>query len=98
MLTSINPDRLSAAIISDYRINRVPGKKIDHVLCLEQDRPVHGVAATAAFANLCETLPEGAINHAGLLPFLYRPVAVSFKSKRDGTQERKGQLQMDIRH
>ncbi|KAK2053474.1 hypothetical protein LY76DRAFT_274210 [Colletotrichum caudatum] len=89
----------SVRIIPSYRIDNIPGKKVDYVLALEpRNDPVDGVQAAAALLGLSRAWRDAAANHNGFIPIASRPVAASIETKRDDSHTQKAALQMGIWH
>jgi hypothetical protein len=87
---------MSAKIIPSYRIDHLPGKKVDYVLFIDPDGQDSQQGAHEAVQTLREKLQENSINHSSFPPLRERPVTVSIETKRGGDHEQKARLQMGV--
>ncbi|KAK2051781.1 hypothetical protein LY76DRAFT_527917 [Colletotrichum caudatum] len=87
----------SARIVPGYRIDNIPGKKVDYVLALEpRNDPVDGIQAESTLLGLRRAWHDAAANHTEFIPIASRPVAASIETKRDDGHTQKAALQMGI--
>lgn len=87
---------ITADILPTYRINNIPGRKIDYVLHIDPDKDQDQPITREATWALCRSLPDNTINHTSFAPLRHQPISVSIETKRSGEHEQKAKLQMGI--
>ncbi|KAH6961719.1 hypothetical protein BKA56DRAFT_500093 [Ilyonectria sp. MPI-CAGE-AT-0026] len=82
----------TASIIPWYRIDNMPGKKIDFTLFID---PKFDPDATELVEALFESR-GGSINHTDFQPLEKRPVTVSIETKRHDESQKNANIQMGV--
>ncbi|KAF5004983.1 hypothetical protein FDECE_8548 [Fusarium decemcellulare] len=82
---------MSAGILPQYRIQNLPGKKVDYTLVIDPKLDPESEAAVDALWTARKT-----VNHTDFTPLQKLPVAVSIETKRTNQNLDKANLQMNI--
>ncbi|KAL5611119.1 hypothetical protein FOBRF1_007236 [Fusarium oxysporum] len=84
---------ITAGILPEYRVENIPGKKVDYTLFIEPKYDAESLAAIDALWRL-----RGTVNHTDFSPLQKRPVTVSIETKRANESLGKATLQMSVWH
>ncbi|KAH6972630.1 hypothetical protein EDB80DRAFT_596143 [Ilyonectria destructans] len=86
---------MAASIIPAYRINSVPGTRVDYAMCVNPDYDAQP-GVRNAIQDLRRNSREASVNHTGFAPLRNRLASVSIETKRYGGHERKAEFQLGI--
>ncbi|KAL6410049.1 hypothetical protein AUP68_06458 [Ilyonectria robusta] len=86
---------MAASIIPAYRIDSVPGTRVDYAMCVNPDYDAQP-GVRNAIQDLRRNSREASVNHTGFAPLRNRLASVSIETKRYGGHERKAEFQLGI--